>query len=57
MKREFKNLLSRYGELLTLANYLVDTISFVLIAQLFVSCTLICIVGNYEYVICCNSVT
>ncbi|XP_046829260.1 odorant receptor 13a-like [Vespa crabro] len=45
MKREFENLLSRYSELLILADYLVNTISFVLIAQLFVSCILICIIG------------
>lgn len=55
MKREFVNLLSRYSELLTLADYLVDTISFVLVAQLLVSCILICIIGNYKCVICHDS--
>ncbi|XP_043498405.1 odorant receptor 47a-like [Polistes fuscatus] len=45
MKQKFSHLLSRYSELLTLAEYLVNTISIVLVAQLLVSCILICIIG------------
>ncbi|KAK2588078.1 hypothetical protein KPH14_004143 [Odynerus spinipes] len=45
MEKEFSRLISRYSELLTLADYLVETISVVLVAQLLVSCILICIIG------------
>lgn len=42
----FNALIQRHGHLMTLAKKLADTISFVLLMQLFVSSILLCIIGE-----------
>lgn len=47
----FNELIQRHGHLMRLGKKLADTISFVLLAQLFITSILLCIMGKY-YVAC-----
>lgn len=46
-KEDFSKMVTRHQHLLNQAVLLAETISFVLVAQLFVSSILICIIGKY----------